>query len=265
MPTLSILMPALAHRPWQVAWTELNRQASRYGNGVELSVEVDSGEATSGVKRQRLLDRSHGDFVCYVDDDDRLDPEYLDRIWDGIARGADLVTFDLELTRSDRPRHRELWRYGLHAQDRRRGQMTANHLCVWRRDLATRVSWCPELGYADDQLWYQPIYYSLKPGDVKEHYHVDRVLYRYTFDPRHTVNTKPDRINFSRRYVGAGLGCWIDPDDAAAGQRGVLVEVGGLNGGVPIPLGCVRVRDRRGATRVIRTADYPQFHTIKIA
>ena len=44
--------------------------------GVEIIVETDNGEMTVGKKRNILLEKASGDYVCFVDDDDMV-PDYF--------------------------------------------------------------------------------------------------------------------------------------------------------------------------------------------
>lgn len=83
--------------------------------------------------------------------------------------------------------------------------MTANHLCAWRSVLARRVGWCPHLGFADDQMWYKPLYYS---GLVKTQYRVPHVLYHYDSNPTTTANNRSDARQRGVAYVGKGLRCF---------------------------------------------------------
>lgn len=194
---LSILMPALASRVSSMRPLIDAQIAGR--EDVEFLVEIDNGEATSGSKRQRLLDRARGGYVAFVDDDDEVSGDYVAALVSS-CDGVDVVTFRLDLIRDGR--RREQWRLGLHRDDRRRGLMSANHLCAWRIDLARRVGWCPHLNYADDETWYKPLIAS---GVARTEHHIPRVLYRYMFNSRATVNQRPERIAATKEYVGSGL------------------------------------------------------------
>jgi len=242
MKLLSVLVPALSNRHWQTMVDELHRQASEHHGNVEVLVEVDDGRMTSGQKRNKLTDLSAGQYICFVDDDDWVEPDYVSSLVDGCELGVDVVTFDLHM---QIPRN-ETWRFGLHLQCRESGQMTANHLCAWKRELATKVRWNNDLGYADDQCWYQPLFFS---DLAKTEHHIDRVLYHYQFDYATTQNQKRARVEYSRRYVGAGLKCYRLQDElfveACLPRRGVL-------------------RDRHGNS-VEYKVGMEHYHTIRIA
>jgi glycosyltransferase involved in cell wall biosynthesis len=47
---------------------------------VEIIVEGDAGEMTVGKKRNILLEKASGDYVCFVDDDDMVPDYYVSHI-----------------------------------------------------------------------------------------------------------------------------------------------------------------------------------------
>jgi len=250
-PLLSILMPALQSRDWRGLLSNLELQAEPFGGMVEVVAEVDNGEKTSGVKRQALMNNSTGLYVAFVDDDDEIAPDYVESLMAGCDHGPDVVTFDLEMTHAGR--HAEIWSFDLHPDDRKRGKMAANHLCAWRRDIAERIAWCPDLGYGDDQLWYRPMH-ALRLAS--NHYHIPRVMYGYRFCPSVTSNQTTDRIEFSRKYCGFGLRVFTD-------QSGnVYVEQGNQP---KAPRGKAIVRDRDNDVLTIPLRNLSHEATVRIS
>lgn len=212
MINLSILIPALRSRNHSPLVDELLKQAdvaASAGLGhAEILIEEDNGESTSGVKRQKLVNRSRGQYICFVDDDDWIKDDYIISILEAAKTEQDVITFDLEIKRSDTPWMRETWSYRLCEDQRHKGLMAANHLCAWKRELATLVGWCPYLGYGDDQLWYKPLMLS---GRVKSEHHICKRLYEYRFCPMGTVNQQRYRILAGRNYALNGLECYWAP------------------------------------------------------
>lgn len=248
-PLLSILMPALEFRPWDRMLDMLRQQAEAFDAAVEILHELDCGEQTSGIKRQLLIERAKGRYVAYVDDDDEVAEDYIAQLVHGCRTGVDVVTFCLGMTRNGQ--RREQWQFGLYRNNRVAGLMCVNHLCAWRRDIASRVAWCPALGYADDQVWFQPLFAA---GLVTSQYHVQKVLYHYLYSDAETANQRQDRRTFSRKYVGQGLRCFRDADGE------ILVEVG-LS---PRRADSATVRDRRNVQLQRSTKGLKHFHTITI-
>jgi hypothetical protein len=46
-------------------------------DGVEILIEKDDGESKIGAKRNRLIGRATGDYVCGIDDDDLVTSDYV--------------------------------------------------------------------------------------------------------------------------------------------------------------------------------------------
>ena len=201
---LSLLVCALTNRDWGKIVDKLKLQAANYST-VEVLVDLDSGEATSGVKRQRLTDQSKGEYIAFVDDDDDVSDDYVEAILEGTHSNADIVTFKLQLTNSVSPTKVETWKFGLTGDLRQHGLMSANHLCAWRKELATKVAWCPELGHGDDQLWYKPLQAA---GLMKTEFFINKVLYLYQFDVCVTQNQSQPKVRAAKQIVGTGLKCY---------------------------------------------------------
>ena len=58
---------------------------------IELIIDSDNGERTIGHKRNDLLAKATGDYVVFIDDDDRVTSCYIAEIMAGIAQGVDVV------------------------------------------------------------------------------------------------------------------------------------------------------------------------------
>ena len=61
---------------------ELNHQVcSNYAeNIVEILVEKDNGTMSVGKKRNVLIDKANGEYICFIDDDDYVAENYLNLI-----------------------------------------------------------------------------------------------------------------------------------------------------------------------------------------
>lgn len=238
-------MACLSTRPYQRLVDDISRQAGNLA--VEVLTDVDMGESTSGIKRQRLLERASGDYVCYVDDDDEVSHDYVRSVVSATELKPDVVTFDMRVD-IDR-RRRESWSLRLGPDMRWRGVMSANHLCAWRRDIATRVAWHPLLGYGDDQMWYKPLMMS---GLVKREIHVPRTLYSYVYSSSSTANQKKDVIARSRGVIGNGMRVYRD-------QHGEL-----LIGCGPLDDESIEVRDRHNVVSFKLLSELSHLGTVKL-
>ena len=94
-PLLSILICSLKDRALQreELVNELYRQitGAKAYKSVEALVEVDNGEEAISDKRNRLLDRSTGEYVVFVDDDDWIADTYVADILRALETHPDCV------------------------------------------------------------------------------------------------------------------------------------------------------------------------------
>jgi len=258
---LSILMPSLKNRSHLRMHSQICDQIKELpesiANRVEFLVETDCGELTSGQKRQMLVDRSRGKRICFVDDDDSVSPLYVSRLL-SVAESdpeSSVITFNLNYENFRRKKgrsqvlFRESWRFGIWNDERRSGKMSANHLCAWKRDIATMVAWDPVLGYGDDQVWYQPIH-NLPNLRLTEN-HIPEELYFYR-PSENTANGTIECQLHARNYVGHnGLRCFYLDNEilietrSSQNKRGILV------------------RDRQNSLKTIPEDSIPYF-TVRI-
>lgn len=208
---ISFLICGMTDRPWEKLLSEIKRQIKSQKHPCEVLVTVDSGEHSSGKKRNRLVQSAAGEYIAFIDDDDEVSKDYVSSLANAAAEHkTDIVSFIMEVSIRKTMRHRlkrtEKWKLGLWDDNRRRGKMSANHLCCWKREIATKVAWCDSLGYGDDQLWYGPLNVA---GIAKTCHFINRVLYKYLFVANKTKNQTSQRVIESRRYFGSGLRCFM--------------------------------------------------------
>ncbi len=68
-------------------------------NQVEILVEKDKGRMVIGVKRNILLRRACGDYICFVDDDDTVSEDYISRILGALETNPDCCGIEGIITR----------------------------------------------------------------------------------------------------------------------------------------------------------------------
>jgi len=90
--SLSILIPTITGR--EPMFNKLHDFLTKqlYDNGIwneiEIVSECDNREMSIGLKRQKLLNRSYGEFVVFIDDDDLVSDDYCLSIWKVIKQGG---------------------------------------------------------------------------------------------------------------------------------------------------------------------------------
>lgn len=93
---LSILICHLASRGELLSRVRRILEAQIVGKPVEVLVETDSGQMPIGEKRNLLIQRAQGEFVAFVDDDDLVTNNYVDRILAAITADPTLDCVGIE-------------------------------------------------------------------------------------------------------------------------------------------------------------------------
>lgn len=92
---LSILICSLTNRHDQLQnlLNELHKQIAECNaqDIVEVIVEVDEKQITTGAKRNNLLYKSSGKYICFIDDDDHIYSMYIKLILEAIESDADCI------------------------------------------------------------------------------------------------------------------------------------------------------------------------------
>ena len=145
-PTLSILIASLAQRAGRLTALvfDLESQRQRLANpgDVEILTDVDHGEVTIGSKRNRLLDRAAGEYVAFVDDDDRVAGTYLRNLQAAARTKADCLCFPVVVENEAGVVTRMLQfslNYPPCIVENLTQKVWPNHLCGVRRELALQA------------------------------------------------------------------------------------------------------------------------------
>jgi hypothetical protein len=158
------------------------------GKPVQLLTIYDNRVWTVGQKRNRLLAMAEGEYFTFVDDDDEVAPDYIDRLLDTIqkARGADVLTFRQDCIRGDLGGRVEKCRYGLYLAYRN-GTMPDGslwwegkpaHTMCWRTDLVQDVTF-PDGSFGEDVGWV-----AKACAVARTEYHIPNWTgYTYHFNP----------------------------------------------------------------------------------
>jgi glycosyltransferase involved in cell wall biosynthesis len=213
---LSILVLTLRSRKklFERLRRRLDPQLARYRDEVELLVERDNGEASSGTKRNRLLAKAQGRYFTFVDDDDMISEDYVESLLTAMDNYPDVhvITFKVRII-NEQTGKSKIQCFSTRFEDFGRSQsyeqMTANHLCAWRRDIGTRLQFPTALGYLDDVFWYKPLIASqLAQTEVI----LNKILYEYIFDPAVSVNQRKLAQQAARKWAGRGIEYFFDKE-----------------------------------------------------
>lgn len=189
---LSILICSLVSR------TELYRALAKglrgqidsleAGDIVEVLVLTDNKEITTGSKRNKLLQKATGDYIVYIDDDDKVSANYISALLGKMQSNPDVIVFDAHRYHNgkfDRP-----VKYGI---DYEKDFNTArfyyripNHLMCVKRELALQVPF-KDVNFGEDSDYAKRLLPLLKKQE-----RINEVLYEYWYDDKvtETANRK---------------------------------------------------------------------------
>lgn len=204
---LSILIATLGERTnrFVALMIELLKQKT---DEVEILAYWNNGERPLGEIRQALVDNAKGEYVCFVDDDDRLPEYYVKEILKAIKKKPDYIGWQMQLYHDGqkmKPTYHSL-QYKKWHEDDKGYYRDISHLNPIKRNIAKKVSFVVEKGTAEDAPWAQKV----RKFVVTEEY-IDKPMYFYwheTHESRwrgeglqHHNHTRPEPLNGNFRYV----------------------------------------------------------------
>lgn len=155
---------------------------------VELIVCMDNGQMTVGAKRNLLIKKAKGDYVCFIDDDDKVDIHYAQIILNSIVHCQnkestplpDVIVFD-----AIRFHNGEIDRLVKYGREFIKDNNTANcyyripnHLCPVKRELALKVKF-KEVNFGEDSDYAKRLLPLLK-----NEFKIGLTLYWYMFNDK---------------------------------------------------------------------------------
>lgn len=150
---------------------------------IECIIDTDDGGMSIGDKRNKLLQRAKGDYVCFIDDDDEVSKDYVDKILSAIESTPDCCSLTGVITwDGERP---EVFEHSIKYDAYKTNtnnepivyERFPNHLNTIRRAIAINYSFLP-INHGEDTDWATQIF---KAGELKTESEISEVLYHYKF------------------------------------------------------------------------------------
>jgi glycosyltransferase involved in cell wall biosynthesis len=181
MIKLSILVPTVPSRIelfYIKLIKELLRQIEPYKNEIELIAFFDNKKRTIGRKRQEMVNLSQGEYIVFIDDDDRISEDYISQIMKKLAENpdTDCVVFD-SICRVNGGIEK-LCKYGIEFE-----YGNINNGLEWRGKPAHTMVYASSIvkkhqysnmGHGEDCEWVKRACL-----DIKNQTRIDKVLYYY--------------------------------------------------------------------------------------
>lgn len=164
---------------------------------VEIMVLTDNKQMMLGAKRNHMVDMAQGKYIAFVDDDDRIAPDYLSELLKATESGADCIAFTAMVSLNGEPPLPCYYSKDNGADFNKKGAYyrIPNHICCVRKDVSVKSSF-PNIKYGEDAG-----YSKILLPHLKTEHKIDKVLYYYDYNS-HTTETQKDRINVVKPKSG---------------------------------------------------------------
>jgi len=153
------------------------------GESAEVIVITDRKAHSTGEKRNMLLDLASGEYVCFIDDDDFVDENYIELILNAIKKGSDTIGISGIITTNGD--NKVDWELSKNFQNRtvKRGgkifyERKTNHLSPVKRELAMKAKF-PDKSNAEDKAYSDALNQFLKT-ETK----IEKPIYHYRYSTK---------------------------------------------------------------------------------
>jgi glycosyltransferase involved in cell wall biosynthesis len=203
---LSILIPSVSERrntflpkSLDMLYGQLEALSEQEQKQVEIIYLIDNKTMMLGDKRNLMVDMAKGEYISFVDCDDRVSEDYISSLLEGVKSGADAIVFlaQVSLNGTDP----KICRY---SKDFINDYNTAteyhrlpNHIPCIKKSVSKKASF-PSLKRAEDAGYAK----LLHPHIATEH-KIDRVLYYYDYNDMTTV-AQEDIIEIRHKKMNMG-------------------------------------------------------------
>lgn len=204
---LSVLIPSTPERLTYLARmvSELERQSSQLP--VEILVMIDNKQRSTGAKRNALIEQAQGEFVIFVDDDDRIETDYVQTLVKTIDRNpnADCITFDVEVNLFGL--EKKLTKFDVsftNSHDDQYYYRKPNHIMCYSKRISSQEKFL-DLSYGEDDEW------AMRASMlIKDQVKISRVLYYYDYVLKRPKNNTMLR-NWENQLMKNAIDEPIDP------------------------------------------------------
>lgn len=183
-PILSILICSIQTRLGMLG--ELLRlidsqiEANNARTRIEVLVDLDSKERTTGKKRQALLEKSKGKYIVYVDDDDKPSDYYIEEMLKAADSDMDCAAINGHMTTNgadpiDWRISKDYDTATVFEAGKKVYLRHTNHITIVRREIAL------EAGFNDVSNAEDGYYSGRLKGKLNTEYRIEKPMYHYRY------------------------------------------------------------------------------------
>ena len=186
--TIGILhLPAKRAECYRTLVIELNKQIDNggFGDKIEILTESDNGENSVGKKRNNVIDRAMGEYVCFIDDDDAVTDIYISATMKALESKPDVVELVGYLPKYNLPFIHNL-NCGGHFKKDGIQFRTPNHLNTIKTEIARNIRY-PEISHGEDQDYSHRLWDS---GLITTEALIGERMYIYQFNSKTSETVK---------------------------------------------------------------------------
>lgn len=149
-----------------------------------VEIILDKSNETIGAKRNNLLNKALGKYVCFIDSDDMVSSDYVKSIMQALEFEPDCVSLRGEMTTNGK--NPELFEHSLKysswktTNNKIKYERYPNHLNVIKSSIAKRFKF-PEKNFGEDHVWSTVVHNSRL---LKKEIYLDQVLYYYRYNTK---------------------------------------------------------------------------------
>lgn len=164
-------------------------------NEVEILVLTDNKKIMLGTKRNYLVDMAQGDYVIFIDDDDRVHPDYIKYLLEATFNNSDVIVFQALVSIPEQPKKPCYYSINFEQDRNHPGhyERLPNHICCIKRKHALKVEF-PAIPYGEDSGFSKEIIKYLKTET-----NIPEILYFYDYNPETTETQQ--HLNQRKRRI----------------------------------------------------------------
>lgn len=198
---LSILIPTVPSRI-ELFYPKLIKHLlsqTKNRNDVEIIALFDNKKRSVGDKRNNLLDLANGEYLVFIDDDDRIHDNYVDIVLKTLYDNptADCLVYNSSTSINGGPpilcKYGIEFEYGYISTNEWRGKPA--HTMVYKSSIAKKYKF-PIINHGEDMAWVKQAYV-----DIKNQIRIDEVLYWY--DANYT--TTSETVGLSEQTIDMNI------------------------------------------------------------